>query len=176
MKIPSAGKQITLLHDDSLSKNLKLVSVQLAARQPVIYMTVWVPELSFPYLKVGGTKTNHTEASALKKKTKKKQSGTSHWSQHSNSNFPACFAELKIAFFSSLPLYLCNFFLAVRCCLSSFLNLSNTFHCNSLHFLMLMSTTRLLKCCQTAIKVRQHQGINVFPTPNKHWSTLKNDI
>lgn len=66
MKIPSAGKQITLLHDDSLSKNLKLVSVQPPARQAVIYMTMWVPELSFPYLKVGGTKTNHTEASVLK--------------------------------------------------------------------------------------------------------------
>ncbi len=123
MKIPSAGKQITLLHDDSLSKNLKLVSVQPPARQAVIYMTLWVPELSFPYLKVGGTKTNHTEASVLKN-----WRGTAIWSRHSSPNLPACLQNLKL-----LPFLLFHSILATFTLSDSVYHFSpthsSTFHC-----------------------------------------------
>lgn len=113
MNIPSAGKQITLLHDDSLSKNLKLVYVQPPARQAVIYMTMRVPELSFSYLKVGVTKTNHSEASVLKYWYR-----TTYWSQFSNPNLPVNSQNWKLLLFllSWSPLRCLTYSLSLSLC------------------------------------------------------------
>lgn len=100
MNIPSAGKQITLLHDDSLSKNLKLVSVQPPARQAVIYMTMRVPELSFSCLKVGVTKTNHAEASVPKYWYR-----TSYWSPNLPARTRNCFFLHLNAVLSAFSLF-----------------------------------------------------------------------
>lgn len=175
MKIPSAGKQITLLQDDSLSKNLKLVSIQPPARQAVIYMTMWVPELSFPYLKVGGTKTNHTEASVLKKTDVGPlfEVGTAIQIYQ-----PVCRTWNWFLFFSSTIFWPFLLFLTVWLCLSFLPRPTQThFPANAgssyTYFDELHMVIQVLPNC---IKIWWHQEIDVFPTANKHWSLLKNNV
>lgn len=150
------------------------MSVQPPARQAVIYMTMWVLELSFPYLKVGGTKTNHTEASALKTDVRP----LIEVSTAIQIYLPVCRTWNCFLFFSSALSWPLLFFLAA--CLPFFPPTPTHFTANAVspyaYFFQLMSCTWLLKCCQTAIKVRRHQEIDVFPTANKHWSTIRNNV